>query len=88
MTEAVQYGDPVLREKADPIVEIDGCVLEIRDLMIATLETYGPKAAGIAANQVGSPLAMFAFWNADQTIQTVINPKITESDGRWTFNEG
>jgi peptide deformylase len=88
MIGAVLYGNPVLREKAQPIVEVDGYVLEIRDLMVATLESYGPEAAGIAANQVGSPLAMFTFWNADKQVQTVVNPQITESDGRWEFNEG
>jgi peptide deformylase len=86
--EAVLYPDPVLREKAQPIVDIDGMVLEIRDLMVATLESYGQQAGGIAANQVGSALAMFTFWNADNQVQTIVNPRITESDGRWEYNEG
>ncbi len=85
---AVQYGDPVLREVAKPIHEIDDEVLSVRTLMFHTLTEYGPRAAGIAANQVGSPLAMFSYWDQDEEMSFVINPRITESDGKWTFNEG
>lgn len=89
MIEAVIYGDPVLRQSATRIEEIDGDVREIHDLMLATLKSYGTHGAAIAANQVGYAIAMFVYWDLDSgDARTVINPSLTLGDGKWDYGEG
>jgi peptide deformylase len=89
MSTAVVYGDPVLRQPADPIEEIDAEVHKINDLMVTTLRSYGSHGAAIAANQVGCALAMFVYWDLDSgDPRTVINPSLTLGDGRWDYSEG
>jgi peptide deformylase len=86
---AVLYGDPVLRERAVPVGEIDTEVHEVNDLMLSTLESYGDHAAAIAANQVGSNLAMFMYWTLDtHEAKTVINPQVEVKGGKWDYSEG
>jgi peptide deformylase len=90
MIKAVLYGDPVLRQPADFINEINGKVKDIRDLMVETLESYGDHAAAIAANQVGFALAMFVYWDlATHEPITVINPHLdVKLGGKWDYSEG
>jgi len=90
MTKAVLYGDPVLREQASVVSEINGGVRKVRDLMVETLESYGSHGAAIAANQVGFALAMFVYWDpATHDPVTVINPELdVKLDGKWDYTEG
>lgn len=87
---AVLYGDPVLREQAVPVVEVDAEVHRVNDLMLATLEGYGDHAAAIAANQVGFALAIFVYWDlATHKPMTVINPHIdVKLEQKWDYTEG
>jgi peptide deformylase len=87
---AVLYGDPVLREQAVPVVEIDAEVHRVNDLMLSTLESYGDHAAAIAANQVGFSVAMFVYWDpATHEPITVINPHLdVKLGGKWDYTEG
>lgn len=91
MIEAVRYGDPVLRETAAFVNEIDGEVREVRDLMVETLKGYGTHGAAIAANQVGYALAMFVYWDLDtHEPVTVVNPHLDvhHDRGKWDYREG
>jgi peptide deformylase len=69
-----QYGDPVLKERARDVEDIDGSVASLVDSMIETM--YAAPGTGLAANQVGVQR------------RTIINPRIVESEGEWVFDEG
>ncbi len=71
-------GDPVLRTPSDPVTRFDGALAAlVADLLDTVRE---PGRAGLAANQIGSSLAVFAF-NVDGRQGYVINPRIVELDG-------
>ena len=80
-------GDPVLRQRAAEITEIDGRVARMVDDMLPAM--YGAEGIGLAAPQVGIQRRLFVFdlYDGDGP-QTLINPTIIESDGEWTYTEG
>jgi peptide deformylase len=81
------YGDPVLRQRAADVDEIDGRVARLAAQMIETM--YEAPGVGLAAPQVGVRQRIFVYDTDDgQGPRTVINPAILESDGEWTFEEG
>src|SRR6202789_1229877 len=53
--------------------------------MINTM--YDAPGTGLAANQVGVQRRIFVYDVGDGA-RTVINPRIIESDGEWTYEEG
>jgi peptide deformylase len=79
------YGDPVLRQATGDISQIDGNLKQLADDMIETM--YAAPGVGLAAPQIGVQKRMFVY-DAGEGPLTVINPKITESSGEWTFDEG
>jgi peptide deformylase len=80
-----QYGDPVLKERTRDVEEIDGKVVSLVDSMIETM--YAAPGTGLAANQVGVQRRIFVY-DAGDGAQAIINPRIIESDGEWTYDEG
>jgi peptide deformylase len=80
-----QYGDPVLKERTRDVEEIDGGVATLVESMINTM--YDAPGTGLAANQVGVQRRIFVYDVGDGA-RTVINPRIVESDGEWTYDEG
>jgi peptide deformylase len=80
-----QYGDPVLRERTREVEEIDGKVASLVDSMIETM--YEAPGTGLAANQVGVQRRIFVYDIGDGP-RAVINPRIVESEGEWTYDEG
>jgi len=80
-----QYGDPVLKERTREVEEIDGSVVSLVDAMIETM--YEARGVGLAANQVGVQRRVFVF-DTGEGARVVINPRIVESDGEWTYDEG
>ncbi|MGO8859557.1 MAG: peptide deformylase [Acidimicrobiales bacterium] len=80
-----QYGDPVLREATREVLEIDGSVAALVDSMIETM--YEAPGSGLAANQVGVQRRLFVY-DIGEGPRTVINPRIVESDGEWSYEEG
>jgi peptide deformylase len=80
-----QYGDPVLKERAREVEDIDGALVSLVDSMIATM--YDAPGTGLAANQVGVQRRIFVYDVGDGA-RTVINPSIVESDGEWAYEEG
>ena len=80
-----QYGDPVLKERTRDVEEIDGSVASLVDSMIETM--YAAPGTGLAANQVGVQRRIFVYDVGDGP-RTIINPRIIESDGEWTYDEG
>ncbi len=70
-------GDPVLRTPCDPVTRYDdGLARLVADLVDTVQE---PGRAGLAANQIGSTLAVFSY-NVDGQLGYLINPRIVELD--------
>jgi peptide deformylase len=80
-----QYGDPVLKERTREVQEIDGSVAALVESMIETM--YEAPGSGLAANQIGVMRRIFVY-DVGEGARAVINPRIVESDGEWTYDEG
>jgi peptide deformylase len=80
-----EYGDPVLKEPAKEVEEIDGSIARLVADMIETM--YEAPGVGLAANQVGVQRRLFVYDLGDGPI-TVINPRIVETSGEWPYEEG
>lgn len=80
-----QYGDPVLKQATRDLEEIDGRVAKLVEDMLDTM--YEAPGVGLAANQVGVQRRLFVYDVGDGP-QVVINPRIVETSGEWTFEEG
>jgi peptide deformylase len=80
-----QYGDPVLKERTRDVLEIDGAVASLVDTMIDTM--YEAPGSGLAANQVAVLKRIFVY-DIGEGARAVINPRIVESDGEWSYDEG
>jgi peptide deformylase len=90
------YGNPILRKKSEPIIEITD---EIRQLVADMIDTFDNNdGIGLSAVQVGKPIRMFVLrryihqpddkWTVSEPI-VYINPKILErSDETWMNEEG
>jgi peptide deformylase len=71
------FGDPVLRTKADPVVDFDKELRTlVRDLTETLLDEGG---AGLAAPQIGVGLRVFAF-DVDDTVGYLVNPELDFPD--------
>ena len=79
------YGDPVLKQPTKDVEEIDGRLARLVGDMIETMREA--PGVGLAANQVGVRRRLFVYDIGDGP-QVVINPRITETSGEWTFEEG
>src|SRR5258706_6458395 len=80
-------GDPVLRQRANEVTEIDGKIATL----VAGMTTALHEASGlaVAAPQVGSLKRIFVYeLEDDDGPRAIINPVITESSGEWTYHEG
>ncbi|HVX21777.1 MAG TPA: peptide deformylase [Acidimicrobiales bacterium] len=80
-----QYGDPVLKQRTREVEDIDGAVARLVDEMFDTM--YAAPGSGLAANQVGVQRRLFVYDVGDGP-RVVINPRIVESSGEWTYEEG
>lgn len=80
-----QYGDAVLRQRTTEVEVIDGSVAKLVDDMIETM--YDAPGSGLAANQVGVQRRIFVYDVGDGP-RAVVNPRIVETAGEWTYEEG
>ena len=71
-------GDPILRTPCDPVVRFDDALAVLIADLIDTVRE--PGRAGLAANQIGSSLAAFAY-HVDGQLGYVINPRVVELSG-------
>ena len=78
-------GDPVLRQAASSIENIDGRIVQIVDDMVPAM--YQAEGIGLAAPQVGIQKRLFVY-DIGEGPQTLVNPEIVDSDGEWSFEEG
>src|SRR4051812_4613967 len=81
------YGDPVLKQRAADVTEVDSRLVRLVDDMIPTM--YEAAGLGLAAPQVGVQKRLFVYDLHDDTgPKVVINPTISEARGEWVYEEG
>jgi peptide deformylase len=80
-----QFGDPVLRQRAREVENVDGSLVRLVEDMIETM--YDAPGVGLAAPQVGVERRIFVYDIGDGP-QAIINPAIVETSGEWTYDEG
>lgn len=79
------FGDPILRTKAEPVVDFDKELRRlVRDLADTMLDAPG---AGLAAPQIGVPLRVFTY-NVEDVVGHLINPDLELSDEEQFGPEG
>jgi len=71
-------GDPVLRTACDQVERFDDALGRLVTDLLDTVQE--PGRAGLAANQIGSSLAVFSY-NVDGNLGYVINPVLAELSG-------
>jgi len=79
------FGDPVLRQRAAEVEEIDAKIVRLSEEMIETM--YAAPGVGLAAPQVGIERRIFVY-DVGEGPETVVNPRIVESRGEWEYEEG
>lgn len=79
------FGDPVLRQVAKEITNVDGALVKLVDDMLVTM--YEAPGLGLAAPQVGVQKRLFVYDLGDGP-QALVNPVIKETDGEWLYEEG
>ena len=78
--------DPVLRQKAKRVANIDGSIQKLIDDMIDTLRTvYG---VGLAAPQIGKSLRIAVIEIPGKEVIILINPEIIKRQGERVVEEG
>jgi peptide deformylase len=92
LLEVVQFPDPRLKKISKPIEEVTEEIRLLAQDMIEVM--YDEPGIGLAAPQVGASIRMFVIdpvWS-DEEIgphpTVVINPEISDREGRITWDEG
>src|ERR687885_417057 len=78
-------GNPVLRQKAKRVSQIDRPIQKLIDDMVETMKAA--PGVGLAAPQVGVPLRL-AVIEIDEKITVIVNPEIIKSTGEVELDEG
>ncbi|HEB88002.1 MAG TPA: peptide deformylase [Deltaproteobacteria bacterium] len=92
LREVLQFPDPRLKEVSKPITRVDDEIRELARDMIDVM--YDEPGIGLAAPQVGAPIRLFVIdteWSDEEVGRNpmvVINPEISEREGRITWEEG
>ncbi len=79
------FGDPVLRQRAADVKDIDGRIAKLATQMVETM--YEAPGLGLAAPQIGVERRLFVYDIGDGPV-TIINPRIVEARGEWEYEEG
>jgi peptide deformylase len=74
------YGDPVLKQRAPEVTDINGSLARLADDMIETMRAA--PGLGLAAPQVGVQKRFFVYeLDEDEGPKTIINPVLSEGSG-------
>jgi peptide deformylase len=79
------FGDPVLKQRAKEVDDIDDALVRLADDMLTTM--YEAPGLGLAAPQVGVQKRLFVY-DVGEGPSVLVNPEIRESDGEWLYEEG
>jgi len=84
-----KFPEPVLREKAEPVENIDGEIQSLIDAMGETM--YAAPGIGLAANQVGEPIQLLVYdltpKDKGRNLCVLINPEIVAAEGEIVYDE-
>ena len=81
------FGDPVLKQRAAEIDDVDGALVRLAQDMITTM--YEAPGLGLAAPQVGVQKRLFVYDLQDEKgPKVIVNPTISEARGEWVYEEG
>ena len=79
------FGDPVLRTTAAEVTDDAASLQRLVDDMLETM--YEAPGVGLAAPQIGVSKRIFVA-DVGEGPFVMVNPKIVEVSGSWTFDEG
>ena len=79
------FGDPVLKQRAREVDELDGSLAALVETMYETM--YEAVGVGLAAPQIGVQQRIFTY-DVGEGPHAVVNPEIVEASGEWLYNEG
>jgi peptide deformylase len=79
-----QYGDPVLKMRAEPVEQVDDELRRMGDRMVALM--HDADGIGLAATQVGILRRFFVFRDEEDDV-VVVNPTITSSSDETEVDE-
>jgi peptide deformylase len=79
------FGDPVLKQPARDVEELDGSLVALAESMYDTM--YEAIGLGLAAPQIGVQRRIFTY-DVGEGPRTIINPQIIDASGEWVYNEG
>ena len=81
------FGDPVLRQPAAEVAEIDDSLRRLAEDMLVTM--YEAPGVGLAAPQVGIQKRLLVYdINDGRGPHAVVNPRLSGFEGEWTYEEG
>jgi peptide deformylase len=81
------FGDPVLKQRAAEVTNVDGALVRLSDDMVQTM--LDAPGLGLAAPQVGVMKRFFVYQlDEDEGPRTIVNPVISDARGEWEFEEG
>jgi peptide deformylase len=84
-----KFPEPVLREQAETVENIDEEVQSLIDAMGETM--YAAPGIGLAANQVGEPIQLIVYdltpKDKGRNLCVLINPEIVEAEGEIIYDE-
>lgn len=84
----LEYPDPRLRTKAQPVTVFDAALRTLVDAMLVTM--YEAPGIGLAASQVNvhKQLLVLDVSEEKNTPMVLVNPKIVAAEGSQTYQEG
>ena len=81
------FGDPVLKQRAAEVDDVDGRLAALVDDMVQTM--YDAPGLGLAAPQVGVQKRLFVYdLQDDEGPKAIVNPVVSEARGEWEYEEG
>jgi peptide deformylase len=89
-----QFGDPVLRQRAREVTDIDGDLVRLAATMVETM--HEAQGIGLAAPQVGVQKRLYTYDVEELAARGVdapgpgvlVNPEIVDAHGEWAYEEG
>jgi peptide deformylase len=84
LSQVRQYGDPVLRMRANEVEEFDDDLARLAERMIAVM--HDADGVGLAATQVGIVRRLFVFTD-DGEDRVVVNPVLDKTGGGTEIDE-
>src|SRR5260370_7759778 len=79
------FGDPVLRQRAREVTELNGELARLTDTMMETM--HGAHGVGLAAPQVGVQKRLYTY-DVDDDAGVIINPEIVDAHAEWPSEAG